>query len=196
MRYRRGPRTSRQAAVLVLAALLMILMVGMIAFAMDIGYIVLVRSQLQTAADSAAMAAAAVMGGEPGSALKTARQYAAYHTAGGENVQLAEDDVELGVWDQKTRTFVPLDQAGNAVRVTARRETAGNGEAPLFFATHFRPDQLQHVGLGRGHRQPTRRRVCRRPLGFDERRHRTRLGHRRSGQDVRPAGLRRGRRRR
>ena len=44
---------------LVLAALLMILLVGMIAFAMDIGYIVLVRSQLQTAADSAAMAAAA-----------------------------------------------------------------------------------------------------------------------------------------
>jgi Putative Tad-like Flp pilus-assembly len=122
---------------LILAALLMILMVGMIAFAMDIGYVVLVRSQLQTAADSAAMAAAAVMGNEPGMAVKTARQYAAYHTAGGESVQLSDSDVELGIWDTETRSFVPLNQAANAVRVTARRDAGSGGEAPLFFARIF-----------------------------------------------------------
>ena len=122
---------------LVLAALLMIFLVGMIAFAMDIGYIVLVRSQLQTAADSAAMAAAAVMGGEPGAAAKSARQYAAYHTAGGENVRLSENDIELGIWDTKSRSFVPMTQAGNAVRVTARRDTTSGGETPLFFAKVF-----------------------------------------------------------
>ena len=127
---------------LVLAALLMILMVGMIAFAMDIGYIVLVRSQLQTAADSAAMAAAAVMGGEPDMAVKTACQYAAYHTAGGENVRLSEGDIELGIWDTKSRSFVPLTTAGNAVRVTARRDTASGGETPLFFAKIFGHDSF------------------------------------------------------
>ena len=127
---------------LVLAALLMIFMVGMIAFAMDIGYIVLVRSQLQTAADSAAMVAAAVMGGEPGMAVRTARQYAAYHTAAGENVRLSESDVELGVWDKNARTFVPLNKAGNAVRVTARRDTASGSETPLFFAKIFGRDSF------------------------------------------------------
>ena len=42
---------SRRAVTLVLAALLMVTLLGMVAFAMDVGYIVLVRSQLQTAAD-------------------------------------------------------------------------------------------------------------------------------------------------
>ena len=55
-------KRSRRGVTLVLAAFLMVLMLGMVAFAVDCGYMVLVRSQLQGAADAAAMAAAEVMG--------------------------------------------------------------------------------------------------------------------------------------
>ena len=61
-RVRRRGRRSRRAVTLILAALMMVFMLAMIAFALDIGYIVLVRTQLQVSADSAAMAAAASMG--------------------------------------------------------------------------------------------------------------------------------------
>ncbi len=80
---------------LVLAALLMVVFLGLIAFAVDMGYIMLVRTQLQVAADSATMAAASQMGGEFPEVLTAARQYAGYHAAGGAAVELKSSDVEF-----------------------------------------------------------------------------------------------------
>jgi Flp pilus assembly protein TadG len=49
-------RRQRRGTTLVLICLLMTLIVGMVAFAVDIGRMYLVRSQLQTAVDSGALA--------------------------------------------------------------------------------------------------------------------------------------------
>jgi len=113
---------------------MIIVLLGLIAFAVDLGYIMLVRTQLQVAADSAAMAGAANMGGEFSDVLAAARRYAGYNVAGGKPVELTASNVELGLWDTDTRTFSPTAQMGNAVRVTARRDASTGGEAPLFFA--------------------------------------------------------------
>src|SRR4051794_12580580 len=100
-------RAARRGATLVLAALLMIAMLGMVAFAVDCGYMSLVRGQLQVAADSAAMAAAQVMGSSQSNPVQTAKDFAAYHVAGGRNVSLQNSDVEYGVWNPNSQTFTP-----------------------------------------------------------------------------------------
>jgi len=134
-RERRSRR--RRGATLVLSALLIVAMLGVVAFAVDMGCIMLVRTQLQVAADSAAMAAAAHLGRPFEEILASADEYAGYHFAGGKPVDVEASDVELGFWDSATRAFTPCDEMGNAVRVTARRDASAGGEAPLFFARLF-----------------------------------------------------------
>ena len=51
-------KARRPGAVIPLFAILLIPLLGMLAFAIDIGYIALVRTDLQTAADAAALAGA------------------------------------------------------------------------------------------------------------------------------------------
>lgn len=126
---------SRQGLTIVLAALLIVLMLSMVAFAVDLGYIMLVRTQLQVAADSAAMSAASVnMDRSFQNTVAAAKQYADRHRAGGKYVELDTADVELGAWDFRGRIFTPSRRTGNAVRVTARRDSTTGGEAGLFFA--------------------------------------------------------------
>lgn len=53
----------RKGAVLILAASLMVMVLGFAAFTIDIGYLSLAKNQLQTAADSAALAGASELSG-------------------------------------------------------------------------------------------------------------------------------------
>jgi hypothetical protein len=121
----------------VLSAAFVAVMLGMVAFAIDVGYVMLVRAQLQVAADSSAMAAAARLGKPLEEIIASADEYAGYHLAGGRPVEIDSSDVELGLWDSNTRTFTPTQAMGNAVRVTSRRDASAGGEAPLFFARIF-----------------------------------------------------------
>ncbi len=142
----------RRGAVIVLAAILMVVMMAMVAFAVDCGYMALVRSQLQVAADSAAMAASGVMGSNQSDPVATAQQFAGYHVAGGRNVSLTSSDVQYGNWDPTSRAFVPSSQVGNALRITARVDANHGGQAPLFFGrvlglTGF-DGQAQAIAMG------------------------------------------------
>lgn len=124
----------RRAAIVVLAAVMLTAIVVLLAMAVDLGYMVLVRSQLQVAADSAALAGASSLAEGPQAVFSTADRFARYHTSGGYQLFLLQDDVELGFWDRKTREFLPGEDGINAVRVRVRRSTAGGNPAPLFFA--------------------------------------------------------------
>jgi hypothetical protein len=104
-------------------------MFSMIAFALDLGYINLTRTELQTAADASALAASTVLNQNATTIRQVAQHYAGMHRSGGQAVTLATSDVEMGVWDAGAGTFTPAASGGNAVRVTARRTAA-----PLFFA--------------------------------------------------------------
>src|SRR3954464_340982 len=97
-------RRERRGAVVVFAAVLIVVLLAMIAFALDMGYIVLVRTQLQTAADSAALAGASVVA-VPSNVFPTAQQYAKYHKSSQTPIDLAAADVLIGLWDSTTRTF-------------------------------------------------------------------------------------------
>ena len=185
---RRGGR-ERRAVTLIFAAFLMVVMLGMVAFAIDVGYIVLVRTQLQAAADSSAMAASAVMTLPREEMTDTAKQFAGYHMAAGKNVQLLDKDIEYGTWDAGRRSFTPSPTPGNAVRVTAKTRQDHNRGGGIFLCWHFEFIFLQPAGLGRGHGQSPRHRLCRRFIRFDERRHGTVLGDRRGEQHFCPGWL-------
>ncbi len=135
-------RPSRRGAIVVLAAILVVVMLGIIALALDLGYVLLVRTQLQAAADSSALAAAASTNLSRGQMEAVAQQYAGYHQAAGRAVQLNPSDIEYGRWDTTTRVFTPSAVVGNAVRVTTRTDQATGGETPFFFARVFNHNSL------------------------------------------------------
>jgi hypothetical protein len=109
-------------------------MLTMIAFAVDVGYMNLTRTQLQAAADSAALAAASVSYEDRSTIESVAKTYAGYHYAGGHKVQLNSADIEFGTWDSANRKFIPSTSLGTAIRVTAKTSANNGGATPLFFA--------------------------------------------------------------
>ena len=141
----------RRGNIIVLAAFLMTATAGMLAFSIDSGYMLVVKSQLQAAADSAAMAGAMVMGSTQQSSITVAQTYGAYHKAGGKTVSLATADIEYGTWDSTAGTFTKTNSVSNALRVTAKRNntTGGNG---LFFGRIFGlstfTTQAQAIAMG------------------------------------------------
>lgn len=126
-------RSPRRGAIVVLAAVLMVIFLGAIALAVDVGYMLLTRTQLQAAADSAAIAATRHPPKSPQEMIAIAQQFAGYHIAGGKPVTLGAADIEFGTFDFTRREFTRSDSAYNAVRVTARRDDATGGQVPLFF---------------------------------------------------------------
>ncbi|HUT09747.1 MAG TPA: pilus assembly protein TadG-related protein [Thermoguttaceae bacterium] len=127
-------RPPRRGATLILSVFLIFIVAAMVAFAVDIGQVVLMRTQLQVAADSAAMAAGTVnMTRSADEVIATARQFSDYHTAGGKQISLDPSDVEFGCWDYSRRTFTPTVFSVNAVRVTTRRWAETDSESPLVF---------------------------------------------------------------
>ncbi|MBN1395917.1 MAG: VWA domain-containing protein [Pirellulales bacterium] len=129
----------RRGAVVVLTAVMLVMLLGFVAFAVDVGYIGMVRTQLQSAADSAALAAAGSSGESEAQIVQTAQEFANANTAAGRQIQLNASDVELGSWDADTRTFTPLPsgQLGTAVKVTVRTSADSGGETGLFFGRIF-----------------------------------------------------------
>ena len=130
-------RKSRRGVIAVLSAVLFVVMLGMIAFAVDIGFLSLAKTQLQSAADSAALAAAAVTNEPRATVEQTAQEFSGYHNVAGRPIQLNTEDIEFGRWDADARTFTPMTSASNAVRVTVRTHPNSGGATPLFFARIF-----------------------------------------------------------
>jgi len=127
----------RRGAITVLAALFLVIILGMMAFALDIGYLSLARTQLQAAADSAALAGAAASSGGSSGMVAAAQQFANANTAAGRHVQLNSSDVQLGTWDADSRTFAPTTQQATAVQVTVRTDANNGGQTALFFGNLF-----------------------------------------------------------
>jgi Flp pilus assembly protein TadG len=159
-RIRGGKDSSqRRGTVTVLVALLMVPFLGMVAFALDIAWIVQSRSDLQSAADSAALAGAEqltngfVQYSLPGQTLQgtilstaesnattCAKNFASYNTAGGvSSLTLNNADVQFGFTDA-SNNFTPAPAYSgfpNTVKVTVRLDSNANGQLKLFFAPIF-----------------------------------------------------------
>ena len=126
---------------MVLVAVMMILFVAMVSFAVDYGYILTMETDLQRAADAAALAAVQdLVPGADGTqdtdaARATVRGYVADNLDAG--FQVADADIQMGRFDTSTiYQNVTLFNSGifDAVRVTLRRDGSTNARIPLFFA--------------------------------------------------------------
>lgn len=163
MQLRNIHQHGRQANVSILMALMLVTILGCVAFAVDIGYIALSRTELQSAADSAALAGAAKLVDQnllkltnQATAIDTAmanarteaKAYSVSNRAGGKLVGLLDNtsnsstgDIVCGTLanpaDRTTSLVATTPGVGpvpNAVQVRVRRDTTGNGSLSLFFA--------------------------------------------------------------
>ncbi len=127
MRKWRGQSKSRRGATMVLVAVLIVVMGGMAAFAVDLARIYNGVNEMQTGADAAALAGALRLQRVPGFSPVTQTQaFASGNTAFGTPLSIASGDVEPGLWDPTNSSFTtPVAwTVANAVRVTARRTPA------------------------------------------------------------------------
>jgi hypothetical protein len=151
MRRRSLARKSRSESgtVTVFTVLAMSALLGVMALAIDTGWMYVTRLQLQNAADATAVGAlrsfvdegevfpAAAPPSEIPFEMVAGNEVAVRHTAGGLPVLLQlPDDIVFGFWDFGTRTFAAGPGFGSpAVRVTARRSQGSpGGPIGLFFA--------------------------------------------------------------
>ena len=138
-------RRCRRGNVVVLTALVMVALFGVLAFAVDTGWVLHTRTELQRTADACALAAAARL---PDKAAATTVAHAvAAENGWSSGVDIGEGDelhgsdldpldVEFGLWDRDTATFTtptPSGRRTNAVRVTLRRTEATKNPLGLFF---------------------------------------------------------------
>lgn len=143
-------RCRRSGNILVLTAFMMVVMIAMIGFAVDIGYVALVKTQLQASADSAAMAATwdllenvstnptTNVATTLACARTTAGLFAQSNLVAGDGPQLAFDDVAFGRLEVTAGRDAVMSSnypgTYNAVSVRVRRQQSSNSEVPMFFA--------------------------------------------------------------
>jgi hypothetical protein len=163
----RKQRPLRRGAITVLAAILSVVLIAMVAFSVDIGYVLTAKEELQRTADAAAMAACWEFGQKVADgydcadaaqlARLTAVQYADLNRVTGKPLELDPNptnapggDVVFGYLPDASgdmSTFQTADpNLFNAVRVRTRKDSSANGEVPYFFARIFGLDgQMLHT---------------------------------------------------
>jgi Flp pilus assembly protein TadG len=150
---KRQRKRHRRGNVLVLTAIMMIIVVGMAAFALDIGCLEVAKTQLQAATDAAALAAGwSLVPTQPTdqwstlqlNARNNAVAYAGYNKIFGSApavnpnlLNASNGDVVLGyianISDPNSPMTFTDPSSYNAVQVTVSRTATTNGEVPFFF---------------------------------------------------------------
>jgi Putative Flp pilus-assembly TadE/G-like len=140
--FRRACRPQRRkGTVVVLVALLMPFLLLLVAFALDLGFLCVVRTELQRTADAAALAGADAlldtqMRGvlDPAAGRAVAREIAALNpSTGNAPVELQDADIVIGTWDEVTRRVVPSLDPDAIEAWTHRSRDRGTGVG-LFFS--------------------------------------------------------------
>jgi Flp pilus assembly protein TadG len=146
-----------KGTVAVIVALLLIVIIGAAAMAIDVGRLAVSKNELQNAADAGALAAARRLGANYEN--MTYAQQQAYilsathevqiedsaievvlrNRAAGANITLERGDILIGTWNpsQTPDSFTETDNQPTAVRVTTRRDAQVNNPVSLFFARIF-----------------------------------------------------------
>ena len=147
----------RRGTVAVLACVLMIALLGMVAFAVDLGYLATAQAELQRTADASALAACyqLIYQGTPGTPVDlttnvqnapvVAKQYAGLNHVCNSAPWLAGSDIVVGFMADPTHSGGTIDATANinsfnSVQATVRRNSYDNGMVPSFFGKIFGVD--------------------------------------------------------
>lgn len=129
----------RRGTVIIYATFATFAIAGFTALAVDWGRVQLTRSELQAAADAAARYAVAGLHNTlsgTSAARMNASAVVAQNQADGRAITFDPDeDLEVGIWNASTRTFIPSNDlyAVNAVRVTLKCVQDRNSAVPMTF---------------------------------------------------------------
>ena len=132
----------RRGGVMVLVGLAFFMLFGIAGVAVDSSYLYVLKTELQGAADSAALAGSRQLPDET-AARVIAQEYAGknlLHAVHGNT--LADNDVVAGQWDSETRSFTAGATPPNAIEVTLRRSGANGNAARTFFMRMFGFDSV------------------------------------------------------
>jgi hypothetical protein len=144
-----APHTRRSGNILVMTLMMMVSVVALLAFAVDLGYVYLVNTEIQRSADAAALSSAwELLEGQVkpsitpqvavAEATSSASLYTRLNKAGGISPALGASDVKIGQLvdtREPNSSWVFSDPSRyNAVHVRVRRTDDQNREVPFFFA--------------------------------------------------------------
>lgn len=122
----------RRGIMLVLAAALIVVVAGLVAFAIDLGYVATVKTELQRTADAAAFAGAGALVNGTATARKVSETYLSTNRAGGSQLSSKDATIDFGYWDANAKSFVVSEYSPSAVRVVAT-----SAQQPFFFGRLF-----------------------------------------------------------
>ncbi len=122
-------RASRRGAVIVLLAIVMTALMAMVAFSVDTGYILGIKTELKRAADAGALAGAGRLIDGESAALAEVQQFVQMNLVGNEPIEGADLQIDFGQWDDTNKSFSVNGTVPSAVRVHLDRT-----DQPLFFA--------------------------------------------------------------
>jgi Flp pilus assembly protein TadG len=155
MNPKRESGTRRRGAASILAVILAAVLIGMLAFSIDVGFVASSKSEIQRTADAAALAGcwqlyeskvAGTTDNNVSSQVHAAAQKAAQlnnvcnTTMNLASTTSSQSDVTIGYLDSLSSTAISSDPTGRpyqAVRVMVRKSSAQNGKVPFFFARVF-----------------------------------------------------------
>lgn len=120
---------------LVLFSLLISVFLGFTALSVDLGYLFLIRHELQKTADAAALAGAYYLP-NTSTALSKAQQIAQLNFPN-QGTVLQSADVLFGTWNASTNTFTTTNTNPSAISVTVRKSQSSQNAVTLFFAPIF-----------------------------------------------------------
>jgi Flp pilus assembly protein TadG len=131
--------SQRRGAIVVLVAILLPVLLGMVAFAVDIGHFTTTKTTLRAAADSAALGGAGAMSQSDDLAQvkAIAIEYAQKNVPESYGTVVGASNVAFGTWDPETRTFAAGGYQPNAIKVTAACTDAAGNPVSSFFGSIF-----------------------------------------------------------
>jgi Flp pilus assembly protein TadG len=142
------PLKNQLGATVVIVALMLTVLVGFVALAIDIGYLMVTKNELQNVVDGAALAGARQLGAnykdmtyaeqqnyvcDPATIIAVAQDVGLKNKAASKWITINDADVEIGHWS--AGSFSETLNKPDAVKVTARREdSSADGPITTFFA--------------------------------------------------------------
>ena len=132
----------RRGTIAVMAAFLLIPLMAMLAFAIDYGYLLKKKTELQRSADAAALAAVRELvpndnGNQDLNAVRAKVREYARANMGDANFAVLDADIQIGRYDTSSvySNFTILNNGTfDTVRVTLRHDNSANSPVSLFFA--------------------------------------------------------------
>jgi Flp pilus assembly protein TadG len=120
---------NRKGSIIVLTAILMIVMMAFLAFAIDIGYIASTQTELRRAVDAGALAGAGRLVDGVDAARPEVIDFVQRNLVGTRTPETTNIAVSAGNWNSTTRTFQESNDNPSALRVVVQHLNQ-----PLFFA--------------------------------------------------------------